>query len=75
MYFAYEEYCSNYSNSPVERNFSPAEITGTLDSQSAESCSIGSPLLPGLTKVSQPIWEKKIQQNTEKILQSNISIF
>ena len=43
LYFAYEEYCTDDSNSPAEQNFSPAEITSTLDSQSAESCSSGSP--------------------------------
>ena len=49
LYFAYKEYCSDYSNSPAEWNFSPVEITGMLDSQSVESFSIGSPLLTGLT--------------------------
>ena len=59
LYFAYEEYCSDDSNSPAERTLSPAEsclvstvpldcwsaeITGTLDSQSEESCSVGSPV-------------------------------
>ena len=42
LYFAYEEYRTDDSNSPAERNFSPAEITGMLGSQSAESCSSGS---------------------------------
>ena len=37
LYFAYEEYCTDDSNSPAEQNFSPAEITGMLDFQSTES--------------------------------------
>ena len=43
LYFAFAEYRTDDSNSPAERIFSPAEITVTLDSQSAESCSSSSP--------------------------------
>ena len=32
LYFAYEEYCSDDSNSPAEQNVSPPEITGMVDS-------------------------------------------
>ena len=58
--------CHGWS-SPAERNCSPPETTGRLDSQSAESCSTGNPTVAR--------WPKILQNNSKGAAKNMVQRF